>query len=190
MAGRVTRQRIPRRPSGFNFLRVEGKTADVNKCEAERTEHLREPTPGWGLWQPEKGPTVRCAEEKCLMVINPDRLQEVAMGDDEFLCELIDLYLNDAPLQVEALRDAVSSQDGAAVLAAAHKLKGSCGNVGADGLVALCQRLEASGKASRLQELPDLLQQLSREFEEVNEALHSVKTGSQLATGPARPESA
>jgi histidine phosphotransfer protein HptB len=124
------------------------------------------------------------------MVINPDRLQEVAMGDDEFLCELIDLYLSDAPLQVQALGDAVSSQDGMAVLAVAHKLKGSCGNVGADGLVALCQELEASGKASRLQELPDLFHQLAQEFEEVREALHSMKSGSRLASGETRPESA
>lgn len=123
------------------------------------------------------------------MVINPDRLQEVAMGDQEFLRELIDLYLSDAPHQLEALGCAVSSEDRVAVSAAAHKLKGSSGNVGAEGLVALCQKLEASGKASRLQELPDLFQQLTREFEEVNEALHSLKAGSQLATGKG-PESA
>jgi HPt (histidine-containing phosphotransfer) domain-containing protein len=124
------------------------------------------------------------------MVINPDRLREVAMGDDEFLRELIDLYLSDAPIQLEALGRAVSSHDGAAVSAAAHKLKGSCGNLGAEGLVALCQKLEASGKASRLQELPDLFQQLAREFEEVNETLYSMKAGSQLAAGKTRPESA
>lgn len=124
------------------------------------------------------------------MVINPDRLQEVAMGDDEFLRELIDLYLSDAPRQLEALGRAVSSEDRAAVSAAAHKLKGSCGNVGAEGLVALCQKLEASGKASRLQELPDLFQQLSREFEEVNETLQGIKTGSHLEAGKTRPESA
>jgi HPt (histidine-containing phosphotransfer) domain-containing protein len=124
------------------------------------------------------------------MVVNPDRLQEVAMGDNEFLCELIDLYLSDAPEQLEALGRAVSSHDTVAVSAAAHKLKGSCGNIGADGLVALCQKLEASGRASRLQELPDLYQQLAQEFVEVNEALHSMKAGSQLAAGETRPESA
>jgi histidine phosphotransfer protein HptB len=124
------------------------------------------------------------------MVINPDRLREVAMGDDEFLCELIDLYLSDAPQQVEALGQAVSSQDGTAVSAAAHKLKGSCGNIGADGLVALCQELEASGRASRLQEMPNLFQQVAREFEEVSEALHTIKSGAHLPTGEMRPESA
>jgi HPt (histidine-containing phosphotransfer) domain-containing protein len=124
------------------------------------------------------------------MVINPDRLQEVAMGDDEFLHELIDLYLSDAPLQLEALSNAIGSQDVAAVATAAHKLKGSCGNVGADGLVALCQELEASGKAGRLGEFPDLFQQVAREFEEVNEALHNVKAGSRLAAGKTKLESA
>lgn len=123
------------------------------------------------------------------MVINPERLQEVAMGDDEFLHELIDLYLSDAPMQLGALSNAVVSEDAAAVSAAAHKLKGSCGNVGAEGLVALCQKIEASGKAGRMQELADLYQQVAQEFEDVNEALHGVKAGSQLAAGKTKLES-
>jgi HPt (histidine-containing phosphotransfer) domain-containing protein len=123
------------------------------------------------------------------MVINPDRLQEVAMGDDEFLRELIDLYLSDAPAQLQALAGAVRSENGAAVSAAAHKLKGSCGNVGAEGLVALCQKLESSAKASRFDELPDLLRKATQEFAEVNEALHVMQTGSPLAAGTTGPES-
>jgi HPt (histidine-containing phosphotransfer) domain-containing protein len=123
------------------------------------------------------------------MVINPDRLHEVAMGDDEFLRELIDLYLSDAPVQLDALCRAVNSKNGAAVSAAAHKLKGSCGNVGAEGLVALCQKLETSAKASRLHELPDLFQQVRREFEEANEALHNMKHGSPLEAGKTSLES-
>jgi HPt (histidine-containing phosphotransfer) domain-containing protein len=124
------------------------------------------------------------------MVINPDRLQEVAMGDDEFLIELIDLYLQDAPAQLEALGEAVSSQDKVAVSAAAHKLKGSCGNIGAEGLAALCQQIESSGKASRIGELPKLFDQVAREFVEVNQALHDVKAGSQLTAAKTRPEPA
>lgn len=123
------------------------------------------------------------------MVVNPDRLQEVAMGDEEFLCELIDIYLGDAPRQLEALGRAVTNQDAAAVSAAAHKLKGSCGNVGAEGLVALCQKLEGSAKASRLLEIPPLFQQLAREFEEVNETLYGIKAGMQLASEEVNPES-
>lgn len=121
------------------------------------------------------------------MVINPDRLQEVAMGDDEFMIELIDLYLHDAPAQLEALSQAVGNQDTAAVSAAAHKLKGSCGNIGAEGLVNLCQQIEVSGKANRLQELPELLQQAVHEFGEVDQALQGVKQGTPMAAGAPVP---
>ena len=124
------------------------------------------------------------------MVINPERLREVAMGDDEFMLELIDLYLSDAPAQLEALDHAVASRDLAAVSAAAHKLKGSCGNVGAEGLVVLCQKLEASGGANRLQELPDVLRQVARESGEVNRTLRSIKAGTRLAAEQTRRESA
>ena len=116
-----------------------------------------------------------------LMVINPERLQEVAMGDDEFMVELIDLYLRDAPAQLEALDRAVASQDATAVSAAAHKLKGSCGNIGAEGLLALCRKLEASVQANRFQEMAGLLQQVAREFGDVNAALHRVKAGTHPA---------
>ncbi len=121
------------------------------------------------------------------MVINPDRLQEVAMGDDDFMIELIDLYLADAPAQLEALSQAVAREDASAVSAAAHKLKGSCGNVGAEGLVTLCQQIEATGRASRLHELPELMEQATREFAEVNQALQGVKDGSPLAAGETEP---
>lgn len=121
------------------------------------------------------------------MVINPDRLQEVAMGDDDFMIELIDLYLADAPGQLEALSQAVAREDASAVSAAAHKLKGSCGNVGAEGLVALCQQIEATGRASRLHELPELMEQATREFAEVNQALQGVKGGSPLAARETEP---
>jgi HPt (histidine-containing phosphotransfer) domain-containing protein len=124
------------------------------------------------------------------MVINPDRLHEVAMGDDEFMIELIDLYLQDAPAQIKALGEAVSSHDKAAVSAAAHKLKGSCGNIGAEGLAALCQQIENSGRASRMSELPELFDQVGREFAEVNQALHKVKAGSGLTAAKKQPEPA
>ena len=124
------------------------------------------------------------------MVINPGRLQEVAMGDDEFMMELIDLYLQDAPDQLEALGKAVASQDNKAVSAAAHKLKGSCGNVGAEGLVALCQQIEASGKASRIQEVADLFQQVHQEFVEVHRTLRGIKSGAPLTTEKTNPEPA
>jgi HPt (histidine-containing phosphotransfer) domain-containing protein len=86
------------------------------------------------------------------------------------------------------LGQAIASQDTATASAAAHKLKGSCGNVGAEGLVALCQRIETSGRSSRVQELPELMRQVTREFSEVNQALDDVKAG-KLTVEKIRPES-
>jgi HPt (histidine-containing phosphotransfer) domain-containing protein len=81
------------------------------------------------------------------------------------------------------LSRAIGGKDLTAVGAVAHKLKGSCGNIGAEGLVALCQQLEAAGKANRVRELPGLLRQVQREFEDVNQALHQIKEGSSVAEG-------
>jgi HPt (histidine-containing phosphotransfer) domain-containing protein len=124
------------------------------------------------------------------MVINPERLREVAMGDEEFMVELIDLYLSDAPSQLQALDRAVASQDPTAILAAAHKLKGSCGNIGAEGLFGLCHRLEAVGAANRTQELPGLLRQVAREFGEVHAALHNIRADTHPVAQETKRESA
>jgi HPt (histidine-containing phosphotransfer) domain-containing protein len=114
-------------------------------------------------------------ESPAAHVVNPDRLREVAQGDEEFLRELIDLYLSDTPGQVEALARAVADQDPAGAAAAAHKLKSSCGNVGADGLVALCHEVEMLGRASRSDGMADLFERFRREFGQVNEVLASMR---------------
>jgi HPt (histidine-containing phosphotransfer) domain-containing protein len=55
---------------------------------------------------------------------------------------LIDQFLQEADAKVEALREAARSQDGVAVKATAHSLKGSSLIMGAKRLASLCTRLE------------------------------------------------
>ena len=68
--------------------------------------------------------------------VNLEHIREATMGDDEFLAELIDLFLNDTPAQLEALRKAVRTGDAERATSAAHRLRGSSGNMGAESLSA------------------------------------------------------
>jgi HPt (histidine-containing phosphotransfer) domain-containing protein len=97
------------------------------------------------------------------------------MGDEKFMGELIDIFLEDMPRQLEALRAAVQSNDAAAAAATAHRLKGASGNMGADSLSALCHNVEISSRDSKPDQLPNLLEAIGTESARVREFLCAVK---------------
>ena len=93
-------------------------------------------------------------------------------GEDDLLVELIDLFLQDAPGRISALRAAVDAGDWGRVSERAHSLKGSCGSLGAVQMAALCARLEAMGRdAATRPEAPPLQDELERQFGLVRDAL-------------------
>jgi HPt (histidine-containing phosphotransfer) domain-containing protein len=57
-------------------------------------------------------------------------LLEMVGGDLDVLREIVDLFLEDAPVRRAALREALAAGDLNATYRAAHTLKGSAGNFG------------------------------------------------------------
>ena len=56
--------------------------------------------------------------------------------------QLVDLFLTSTPPLLDELRDAADSGDDAELRRAAHKLKGSCQNIGATFMATLCRAIE------------------------------------------------
>ena len=54
---------------------------------------------------------------------------------------LIDLFIDEFPNYLNELQQAITTNDGEALFLAAHKFKGSCSNLGAVGMVALCKKI-------------------------------------------------
>lgn len=108
--------------------------------------------------------------------INLHRFREASMGDEEFMDELIDIYLEDMPRQLEALRAAVQNHDGPAAAATAHRLRGASGNMGADSLSGLCHDIEISSRDNKLDQLPNLMEAIGTESTRVREFLCAVKS--------------
>jgi signal transduction histidine kinase/DNA-binding response OmpR family regulator len=82
-------------------------------------------------------------------VIDPavlDGLREISGGDDAFLKDLIHIYLDDAPGRLAEMREGADANDAAVVAGAAHALKSSSGNVGAEEVRLLCAAIEAAGR--------------------------------------------
>ena len=68
----------------------------------------------------------------------------------EFVRELIETFLEDAPQQLTALRNAVDQGDAEEARRAAHTLKSNAATFGATELSELCAELEARARAGDL----------------------------------------
>ena len=105
------------------------------------------------------------------------RLLEITGDDLEFVDELVDTYLEDAVVQLEAMRAAAASGDAAAMVRPAHSLKSSSENVGATGLADACRSLEADGKAGTVPDAVDRVAQCDATFSAVRTALLAERAG-------------
>jgi len=106
-----------------------------------------------------------------LRAINPD-------DGGEFLRELVDIFLADTPQHLGAIESAIAAGDAPTLTRAAHSIKGSAGNFGANHLAALARDIEALGKSGELTAVALALPGLRAEFGRVKPALEQLKLGS------------
>ena len=79
-------------------------------------------------------------------ILDLARLRVVALGDEEFERELVDLFLADSEQQVGRLRGAGERQDWPEAAKAAHRIKGAALNIGGHALAAACVELESQAQ--------------------------------------------
>ncbi len=74
-------------------------------------------------------------------------LRDSVGGDDAFLADLVETYLDDASGQLGAIGSAIAADDAAALVRPAHTLKSASYTVGAMRLGDLARALEQHGRA-------------------------------------------
>ena len=94
---------------------------------------------------------------------------------EEFLVELIDAYLEDAPNRVANLRDAFDSGNMENVINEAHTLKSSSANIGAMALSALAKQMEFAGRNGQFEGMAEEVQRVEMEFIRVKTALEVLR---------------
>jgi HPt (histidine-containing phosphotransfer) domain-containing protein len=99
------------------------------------------------------------------------RLLEITGGDQAFIDELVDTFLEDASVQMDALRAAGAAGDIDAVVRPAHSLKSNAVSVGATVLGDLCRPLEADARAGNVPDLAARIAAVEREIDQVRQAL-------------------
>lgn len=118
------------------------------------------------------------------MSAGPDRVLDAAALErlrdsvgEEFVTELVQLFLDDAPAQLAALRDALERGDANEARRAVHTLKSNGATFGADGFSESCRLLEESAKGGELTGAGGLLARVEAEYEDVAAALAAQSRG-------------
>ena len=89
------------------------------------------------------------------------------LGGDEFVAELVQTFLDEAPVLLAALQ----GSDAAEVRRAAHTLKSNAATFGATRLSDLCQELETQARAGDGMSAPELADGIEAEYALVAEEL-------------------
>ncbi len=104
-----------------------------------------------------------------------ERLRQLTPpGEPDVLAEVLQLFLQEVPRRIEKLRVAWLVGDASEVHKAAHSLKGSAGNVGANALFAVCRELDDKGRTGDLTGVKPLIDELDFEYARVETEIRRV----------------
>jgi len=97
-------------------------------------------------------------------------------GDSELFRDLLRLFAREAPATLDRLRISVERKDAAGIERAAHKLKGSLSNFGADDAIQAASRLETLARDGDLEPTRDALNNLEKEIGRVLAEIETSKS--------------
>lgn len=139
-----------------------------------------------------RGLADRATQQALEEVIDPviiASLRQLQMpGKPDPLAELIDLFLKEAPEQIQILDRAAAENNAESLsrtFSAAARLKGSASNLGARNLAALCDEIEQTARNWSLADVPPLLERTWQELGRVRDALEKIKAGPLARPGQA-----
>ncbi|HEX6158984.1 MAG TPA: response regulator, partial [Thermoanaerobaculia bacterium] len=103
-----------------------------------------------------------------------DRARVDSFVEAGFFHGILEVFRDDVPLRLDALRAAVARGDAGELADAAHALKSSTGNVGAKRMYLLAARLERDAREGRVDGAAASVEQLASEYIRVNAAFEAL----------------
>jgi PAS domain S-box-containing protein len=100
------------------------------------------------------------------------------LGGDEFLGEVIDAFLADAPELVATLRSSLDSGNSEELRRAAHTLKSNGATLGAEQFAELSRTLEHRAKEGELDGASELVDRIEQDYRALEEALSALRSES------------
>ncbi len=99
------------------------------------------------------------------------QLLEAFFGERELLAEIVGVFMDNWPSQLEEVRSAVAARDPEAIRTSAHKIKGSVLNFRAKGARDAAKALEYAGNDGTLDDIDAQLAAFEAELARVVDAL-------------------
>ena len=106
-------------------------------------------------------------------VINKEAALERVDGDEELYQEIVEIFLEDTPIQLQKLDDAIKDGDITVAHRQAHSIKSSAANIGAEAMSAQSYTMEEAAGSGEADGLSDMFSQLTEEFNKVLALLNS-----------------
>ena len=111
--------------------------------------------------------------------LDDDALQNLrGLGGDEFLGEVIDAFLADAPALMATLRSSLDARQTEELRRAAHTLKSNGATLGAEQFADLCRTLEQQAKEGELEGGAGLVERIEQEYQPLENALSALRSES------------
>ena len=115
-------------------------------------------------------------------VVNLKDLYDLARGNNTFIVEMIDIFLEQNPADLEKMRLAIDKNDFGTVKAMAHKMKTSVGFMGMKPLLEPLTEMETMAEeAGKMPEITTLYKRIKGDCEmaikELQEVLIKIKSG-------------
>jgi HPt (histidine-containing phosphotransfer) domain-containing protein len=98
-------------------------------------------------------------------ILDREALLERVIGDEDLAKELLQMFLEDIPDRLKAIKQAQESGDMETVILEAHTIKGSSGNIGANDISKAAFQVELAGKDANQETTPSFIKQLEDDFE-------------------------
>jgi PAS domain S-box-containing protein len=100
------------------------------------------------------------------------------LGGDDFLGEVIDAFLADAPELMATLRRSLDEQSAEELRRAAHTLKSNGATLGAEQFAERCRALEQHAKAGELEGASQVVDRIEQEYQPLAHALSALRSES------------
>jgi two-component system, sensor histidine kinase and response regulator len=121
---------------------------------------------------------VMLAIEPAREAVNPHALAHIRSlsreRGDALVQKVIRAYVGDTPAQLAALRQAIDGVDAGTLRRAAHSLKSSSANVGAETLAHMCREMESLGRTASTAGASSILVEMEQEFQAVRHSLNAI----------------
>ena len=97
-------------------------------------------------------------------VLNKKSALERIGGDEELYDEVVEIFFDDTPGQLQVLKKALLEGDRILGERQAHSLKSAAANIGAEAMQAACLKAERSFKAASPEDLAENVRRIELEF--------------------------